>query len=129
MVGLPRKEPLPLFRLLLNGYVHHHTDEAVRLTILAVQALATRLDPADISVLSQQPVLLMILFSGSSRVVDCASDPMCVLRMDARKVLSQRCALVSFGRVDREHFCKASVGKEGVGLYVPVECAHHSRGI
>src|ERR1700738_466595 len=108
MVGLPRKQPLPLWRLLLNGYVHHHTDEAVRLTILAVQALATRLDPAGISVLVQQSVFLKILFSGGGGVVDCASDPLCVLRMDARKVLRQRCALVPFGRVDREHFCKAS---------------------
>src|ERR1700722_19043137 len=129
MVGLPRKQPLPLLRLLLNGYVYNRTDEAVRLTILAVPALATRLDPAGISVLSQQPIFLIVLFSGGDGVIDSVSDPLCVLGMDARKVLRQRCARVSFRRIDREHFCKASIGKEGVGLHVPVECAHHSRSV
>ena len=51
VVRLPSKQPLTLLRLLLSGDVHHDADEAGRLAILVVQALATRLDPADRSVL------------------------------------------------------------------------------
>src|SRR4029079_608794 len=126
MVRLPRKQPWALLSVLLVGYVHDHANEASRLTIIAVQALATRLDPADVSVLLQQPILLRVLFSGGDSVVDCTSDPFGVFGVDARKVLRQRCALIPLGWIDREHFSKASIGIEGVGLHMPVEGAYHT---
>src|SRR5690349_18145150 len=101
MVRFTGKQPLALLRVLLACYVHYHANEARGPTILAGQALATRLDPANTAVLSQQAVFLNIPFPGGDCPVDGVSDPLCVLRMDARKILRQRCASVPFGGIDR----------------------------
>jgi hypothetical protein len=53
VVRLPSKQPLMLLRFLLSSDVHHDADEVGRLAVLVFQALATRLDPADGSVLSR----------------------------------------------------------------------------
>src|ERR1700730_1338179 len=121
MVRLPSQQPLTLLRILLARYVHHHADEAIRFTVLAVQTLASGLDPADISVLLQQSVFLHIFFPVRDGAVDSFSDPLNVLGMNACEVVRQRGALISFGRIDREHFRKSSIGIEGGGLDIPSE--------
>src|SRR3974390_216676 len=97
VVRLPSKQALTLLRLLLIGDVHRNADEPGMRATLIVQALAPRLDPADRSVLLEQPVLLDELFSGGERTVHCLSNPLHVLWMDAREVLRQRCALLALG--------------------------------
>ena len=99
MVRLAGEQPLTFLRVLLVGYVHHHADEAIRFAILAVQALATRLDPADISVFLQQPIFLNIFIARDYGVVDGVGDTLCVLGMDTREVVRQRCALRPLGRI------------------------------
>ena len=86
VIRFPSKQPLTLLRILLIGYVHHHADEAIRFTVLAVQALATRLDPADVSVLLKEPIFLSVLCSGGHGLIDSLSDPLNVVRMYAREV-------------------------------------------
>jgi hypothetical protein len=101
VVRLASKQPLTLLRVLLAGYVYHHANKAIRLGILAIQAFATRLDPADSSVLSYQSVFLSILLLGGDGVVDSIGDPLNILGMDTREVIRQRRPLLALRSIDR----------------------------
>src|SRR3569623_1133702 len=129
MVRLTGKHPLPFLSVLLLRYVHHHANEAHGLTILAIQAFTTDLDPARISIFWKQPVFLNVLLAGRKDVVDSVGYPLDVVGMYARDVLRQRSALFTLGRIDREHFREASIGKKSICLHMPIECAHHSRSV
>jgi hypothetical protein len=86
VVRLASKQPLTLLRLLLVGDVHYDADEVERLAILVVQALATRFDPTDRSVLLKQPEFMDEFLCGGERIVHSRSYPLHVLGMDACEI-------------------------------------------
>jgi hypothetical protein len=77
------EQPLALLCVLLIGYVDYYANEAIRLTILAIQALSAHLDPADTRVFLKKPVFLNILFLGEDGVSHCIGDPLNIFGMNA----------------------------------------------